>query len=94
MAEAPYSIRIKSPVRERLERESAKENRPASHFINEALEEYFSARDYKAECIRAAILEADKGVFISEKAMMTWMKSIGTANELPPPEPDVFLKKS
>ncbi len=93
MSEAPYSVRIKSPVRERLELEAAKENRPASHFINEALEDYFSARDYKAECIRAAIEEADKGVFISEASMMQWMRSIGTAGELAPPEPDVFLKK-
>ncbi len=93
MAEAPYSVRIKSPLRERLEMETAKENRPASYFINEALEDYFGARDYKNECIRAAIAEADKGVFVSEKAMMKWMKSIGTANEQSPPEPDVFLKK-
>jgi predicted transcriptional regulator len=38
------------------------------------------------------IAEADKGVFISSEAMHRWVESWGTENELPPPEPDVFLK--
>ncbi len=37
-----------------------------------------------------AIAEADKGVFISGKAMHRWIESWGTENELPPPEPDIF----
>lgn len=38
------------------------------------------------------LAEADKGVFISAEAMHRWIESWGKENELPPPEPDVFLK--
>lgn len=42
--------------------------------------------------LKERIAEADKGVFISAEAMHRWIESWGTDNELPPPEPDVFLK--
>lgn len=42
--------------------------------------------------LKERIAEADKGVFISAEAMHRWIESWGTENELPPPEPDVFLK--
>ncbi|MBA3446045.1 MAG: CopG family transcriptional regulator [Pseudaminobacter sp.] len=42
--------------------------------------------------LKERIAEADKGVFISAEAMDRWIESWGTENELPPPEPDVFLK--
>ena len=41
----------------------------------------------------AAIAEAEKGVFISEEAMHSWIESWDTDHELPPPKPDIFLKK-
>lgn len=46
------------------------------------------------QAIREAIIEADKGVFISSEAMHKWMNSWGTDNEAPRPKPDIFLKKS
>ena len=42
--------------------------------------------------LKERIEEADKGVFISAEAMHRWIESWGTEKELPPPEPDVFLK--
>ncbi len=42
--------------------------------------------------LKERIAEADKGAFISSEAMHRWIESWGTENELPPPEPDVFLK--
>lgn len=44
----------------------------------------------KREQIKAALLEADKGVFISGEAVDKWIESWDTENELPPPEPDIF----
>jgi predicted transcriptional regulator len=45
--------------------------------------------------IRARVLEleaeADKGEFISDEAMTAWFLSLATENELPEPEPDVFV---
>jgi len=42
--------------------------------------------------LKERMAEADEGVFISAEAMNRWIESWGTENELPPPEPDVFLK--
>ena len=40
--------------------------------------------------IAKAVGEADKGVFISQKAMGRWVDSWGKIDELPQPEPDIF----
>lgn len=37
------------------------------------------------------IVEADKGAFISEEAMMRWMDLLEDDIEAPAPEPDVFF---
>jgi hypothetical protein len=39
----------------------------------------------------AAVVEADKGVFISEYAMMAWMDRLEDDIDAEPPAPDVFL---
>ena len=44
----------------------------------------------KEAAIKAAVAEADKGVFVSSEAVDRWMESWGTDNELPIPEPDIF----
>jgi hypothetical protein len=48
--------------------------------------------DAKRQLIRDAVLEAQKGVFVSQEAVHTWMDSWDTENELPMPKPDVFLR--
>ena len=48
------------------------------------------------EIIKKALIEADKGKFISDKRMMAWINSWDIENELPSPKPspkvDVYLK--
>jgi hypothetical protein len=46
-------------------------------------------RAYQA-AIKEAVAEADKGVFISGERVSEWLRSWGTPNELPMPEPDIF----
>jgi predicted transcriptional regulator len=52
---------------------------------------YLEHSEAERALLEARIAEADKGIFISSEAMHRWMESWGTENELPPPEPDVFL---
>ena len=47
-------------------------------------------KNRKRVAIREAVVEADKGIFISQGKMDAWVSSWGTDSELPPPEPDVF----
>ncbi len=42
--------------------------------------------DAEAAADAEAMAEIDAGRFISNKAIMSWLRSWGTANELPPPE--------
>lgn len=93
MTSVPFTFRMDVDTKTRLEKEAELEDRSASNIAQRAIERYLDAKAYKRECIREAIAEADKGIFISEEAMMAWMRSWGTDNELPPPEPDIFPDK-
>jgi predicted transcriptional regulator len=91
MAAVPFSIRLEPDVRSRLEEEAKSLDRSASYVATKAIESFLEARAAKRQALIEAVAEADKGVFISEEAMDAWIDSWGTDNELPPPEPDVFL---
>ena len=93
MPTTPFSIRIDIGVKAKLEQEARREDRSAGYIAQKAIEDYLDAKAYFREEMQAALAEADKGVFISEEAMDAWMMSWDTDNELPPPEPDVFLGK-
>ena len=93
MPTTPFSIRLDTEVKAKLEQEARLEDRSAGYIAQKAIEDYLDAKAYKRECLREAIAEADKGVFISEEAMDAWIESWGTENELPMPEPDIFPAK-
>jgi predicted transcriptional regulator len=90
MATAPFSIRLDPKLRGRLEKEAKRTKRTASFIANHAMSSYFEGLDQFNKEMDEAVKEADKGVFISEEAMNAWVLSWGTADELPPPEPDIF----
>ena len=50
-------------------------------------------REVKKQAVQDAILEADKGIFVSQEAVHDWMDSWDTENELPKPKANIFLKK-
>jgi predicted transcriptional regulator len=94
MSSVPLSVRIDPEIKTRLEEEAKIEDRSASYLVQKAISAYLEAKEYKRQAIREAVAEADKGVFISEEAMDAWVDSWDTENELPPPEPDIFLSKA
>lgn len=87
----PYTVRLQPDVRKALEAEAAREDRPASQLAARAIESMLRAKQAKREAIEAAIVEADKGEFISAEAMSAWVNSWDTDNELPEPNVDVRL---
>jgi predicted transcriptional regulator len=89
----PFSLRIDARLKKRLDREAVREDRSAGYIAQKAIEDYLNARDHKRKALEEALAEVDKGVFISEKAMDAWINSWETANELPPPKPDIFPAK-
>jgi predicted transcriptional regulator len=88
-----FSMRMDAKTKGALEAEAKRRDRSAAYVANEAIEDFLDKQAYKRESLRAAIEEADKGVFISEEAMDQWIDSWDSENELPPPEPDIFPEK-
>ena len=94
MATERLSLRIDAGLKKDLEREARREERSASWLAVKAIEAMLRDRAEMREAIREAIAEADKGDFISQDAMDSWVASWDTETELPPPEPDVFSGQS
>ncbi len=90
MATTPFSIRLDTKLKARLEKEAKRRDRTAAFIASRAIKLYFEQLDLVEQEIDAAFAEADKGVFISGEKIFDWMNSWGTENELPPPEPDIF----
>lgn len=90
MASSPFSLRLPSSLKERLDAVAESEDRSASYVATKAIEAFLDAREGKERAIEAAFRDADKGIFVSQEAVYRWMESWDTDDELPPPEPDIF----
>lgn len=93
MGEVPLSLHVTKQLKQDLEQEAERQNLSADDVAQRAIRTYLDGMAFERDILRQRIAEADKGVFISEEAMLRWMDSWGTDEEIPPPEPDVFLKK-
>ena len=90
MASVPFPLRLEPELKDRLEAAAENEDMSAVDMVSTAIEAFLDVREFKRAEIKAALIEADKGIFISQEAMHRWMDSWGTDNELAPPEPDIF----
>jgi predicted transcriptional regulator len=94
MADATFSIRIPDDLRQEVDALARTNRRSRSFLVKEALQAYIDEQKAYRKAVDEAIREADEtGEFISWEATERWLRSWGTPNELPPPEPDIFLKK-
>ena len=78
----------------RAETEAKRKDRSAAYLAKQAIQAMKDETEARARMFREAVAKADKGVFISEEKMTAWFESLGTDNELPEPEPDVFLNRA
>ena len=90
MTASPVSFRIDSKLKARLGREAKRSKTTATSIVELAIASYLDGLDDLRKDLDAAFVEAEKGVFISGEAVHAWMRSWGTGNELPFPEPDIF----
>ncbi len=93
MASARFSLRLEPELKEWIEEEAKRKDRSAGYIAIQAIETLKQASEQKQRLIKEAMVEADKGKFISEDAMTKWFLSLGTDDELPEPAPDVFLNR-
>ena len=94
MPTVQFSLRLEEALKERLKEEARRTERSESYLAQKAIESMLDARQTRREAISDALVEADKGEFISQSAMHNWVNSWGTDNELAAPEPDIFPNKS
>lgn len=91
MASARFSMRLDSELKNWLEEEAKRHDRSAGYIAQQAIKQLKEIREHKRRLIEEAVKEADKGVFISGEKVTEWVMSWDTDNELPLPEPDIFL---
>lgn len=94
MTSPRFTMRLDSDLKDWLEAEAKRRDRSAAYLAKQAIRAMKDESDAKAQMIRDAVAEADKGVFVSEDAMTAWFESLETENELPEPEADVFLQRA
>ena len=93
MSQNVISLRISDSTKSQLDQLAGSTKRSRSFLAAEALDEYLARNIWQVAAIDEAVLEADKGVFVSNEAVTKWLQSWGTKNELPAPNPDIFKRK-
>ncbi len=94
MTSPRFTMRLDPELKDWLETEAKRKDRSAAYLAKQAIQALKDKTEARAQEIREAVTEADKGVFISEEKMTAWFESLGTDNEMPEPEPDVFLNRT
>ncbi len=90
MVSVPFSVRLDEDLKTSLDEEAKREDITSSQLATRAIRKLLEEKAAYRKMLDEAMAEADKGVFISSEAVMAWVESWGTDNELPRPEPDVF----
>ena len=94
-ASETFSIRLSPETKRELEKYARDVQRSSAFIVKEAVEAHLAERRAYLAAIEEGIKESDEtGEYFSWEATKAWMESWGKDNELPPPKPDIFLKKS
>jgi predicted transcriptional regulator len=88
-----FSIRLSEDMWRQVDQLARLTKRSRSFIVQAAVESY--VRDHVAYLgeLDAAVASAESGVGHSGEQIFTWMRSWGSASELPSPEPDIIAAK-
>ncbi|MGH6841189.1 MAG: CopG family ribbon-helix-helix protein [Methylocella sp.] len=90
MPSSVLSVRVPEELKKQLEYLSRATKRSKAYLATEALADFVKKNAWKAKELHAAIDETNKGEFISNAAMVSWVEALGTGKEAAPPKPDIF----
>ena len=94
MTKIMISARIPEKLGEDIEALAEATRRSKAFLISEALEDYVGRQAWLVKRIEDAVREADEsGEYVSHEEMEAWILSLGSRDELPPPEPDIHKKR-
>ena len=94
MASDRITIRVQPELKQWFEQQAKRKDRSLGYVVVQSMEQTKRSTEARDQMIRDAMAEADKGVLVSQEAVHKWMDSWDSENELPLPEPDVFLKRA
>ncbi len=89
MPQNVISLRVAEVTKDRLDRLVRSTKRSRSFLAAEALDEYLERHQWQVDAIDEAVIEADKGTFVSHNAVTNWLESWGSEDELLAPEADI-----
>ncbi len=87
-----FSIRLPDDLRAQVDRLAAATDRSRTYIIKEAVEAYVADQQAYLDAIDEALIEADKGVFVSGKKARQWLRDLAQDPATPLPQPDIFKK--
>lgn len=90
MPTVPFTVRIDTNLRKQLDKEADRVDRTASYIATKAIASYLQGCENKRRAIDKAVKQANKGRFVSQESVDTWVESWGSDNELPMPKADIF----
>ena len=83
---AVISVHASPETSERLGRLAKMMKRSKSFLANEAIERYLAYEEWAVAEIRKGIDAADHGEVVADTEVEAWVRSLGTADELPLPQ--------
>lgn len=92
MPTVPFTVRLDTKLRNRLDKEALEVDRTASYIATKAIASYLQGCENKRKAIDEAVKLADNGNFVSQEAVEGWVDSWGSDNELPMPKSNIFTK--
>jgi predicted transcriptional regulator len=87
------SARVSEETKDSLADLAAATDRPIAWHVNQALANYVELNRWQVESIKKGLAEMDAGEVVPLDDVARWVKSWGTRNELPRPEPRKRAKR-
>jgi predicted transcriptional regulator len=94
MSSARFTLRLDPELKQWLEDEAERRDRSAGWLAKQAIENMRRSSETRRQLIKDAVEEADRGAFVSQDAVHSWMAGWDTEHEAPVPEPDVVLNRT
>lgn len=84
-----FSVRLPEETRHQVDEIARRLRRSRSFIVKEAVEQYVRDQARYLGELDAALASVETEGGHSSESVFRWLRSWGTENELPPPEPDV-----
>jgi predicted transcriptional regulator len=75
---AHLSLRIRPALTRRIDALAGALDRPKSWVVERAIEDYIETQSWQIKAIKEGITAADRGDFIPDEAIRTWIQSLGS----------------